>query len=87
VARIEGGKQKQASLGPADDPAVLERAAAIKREAGLARERRHAIAMLKRAGLQGPGTLAGPVLEALARAGLFDNGLVLVGSSVRCSTE
>ena len=80
VARIEGGKQKQASLGPADDPAVLERAAAIKREAGLARERRHTIAMLKRAGLQGPGTFAGPVLEALARAGLFDNGLVLVGT-------
>jgi len=43
--------------------------------------------MLKRAGLHEPGTLAGPVLEALARAGLFDNGLVLVGSSVRCSTE
>ncbi len=30
VARVEGGKQKQTSLGPADDPVVVERAGVIK---------------------------------------------------------
>ena len=80
VARVEGGKQKQTSLGPADDPAVVERAGVIKREAAFARERRNTIAMLGKAGLQGPNAAAGKVLEMLSRAGLFDNGLVLVGT-------
>lgn len=81
VARLEGGKQKQISLGPAGNPEVVERVAAIKREAAFARERRNSIAMLKRAGLQGPNAAIGKVLEAVSRAGLFDNGLVLVGSA------
>jgi hypothetical protein len=80
VARLEAGKQKQTSLGPADDPAVVEKAGMIKREAAFARERRGTIAMLGKAGLQGPNAVVGKVLEAASRAGLFDNGLVLVGT-------
>jgi hypothetical protein len=80
VARAEGGKQKQTSLGPADDPAVVERAGVIKREAAFARERRNTIAMLGKAGLRGPNAATGKVLEVVSRAGLFDNGLVLVGT-------
>ena len=78
--RRDGPRKVQHYIGPASDPAAVETAAAIRHEAELAKQRRKSITMLKAAGLQGPAPEVGRVLEALSRAGLFDTGLVLVGT-------
>lgn len=75
-----GAKRVQRHLGHADDPAVAQQADAIRREARLARDRRDSIVMLKAAGVQGPSQDVGRVLEVMSRAGLFDRGIVLVGT-------
>jgi hypothetical protein len=78
--RRDGARKDQVYLGPEADAAVAERAAAIRHEAELAKQRRKSITMLKAAGLQGPSLEVGRVLDAVSRAGLFETGLVLVGT-------
>jgi hypothetical protein len=75
-----GGSTIQRYIGVATDPAVIARADAIRREAELAKQRRKSITMLKAAGLQAPSLAVGRVLEEMSRAGLFENGVVLVGT-------
>ncbi len=75
-----GGSRLQIFLGPADDPAVVERASEIRRAATDAKQRRSTVALLKRAGLPAPTLEVGRLLEALANAGLFERGLMLVGT-------
>ena len=47
----------------------------------LAKARRRAVSMLKSAGLAAPDRALGAALDAIAHAGLFRNGAVLVGTS------
>jgi len=68
-------------IGPADDPKAREKAAAIREEMERAKARRQTIGLLRRSGIPAPTTELGRVLEAIASAGLFRKGLVLVGTA------
>lgn len=75
-----GATRVQRYLGPADTPEVVARAADIRRAAADARVRRKTVSMLKRSGVPAPTLAMGRLMEAIANAGLFRNGLVLVGT-------
>lgn len=68
-------------LGLAEDPETTERAENIRRAAQDAKSRRTTVSMLKRAGLPAPTLAMGRLMEAIAKAGLFNNGIVLVGTA------
>lgn len=67
-------------LGAADNPQVQAVAASIRDSRNFSNQRRQLVQMIKRAGVAGPTLETGRLLEALERAGLFDNGLILVGT-------
>jgi hypothetical protein len=67
-------------LGRADDQAVTARAEAAKAEMRRRDERRKLVSLLKRA-MPGPTSELGKVLDAMAFAGLFRAGAVLVGTA------
>jgi hypothetical protein len=75
-----GATRLQHYLGPAEDPDVLRRAEDIRRAAQDARLRRTTVSMLKRSGVPAPTLVMGRLMEAVANAGLFRKGLVLVGT-------
>ncbi|WP_342358568.1 GSU2403 family nucleotidyltransferase fold protein [Terrarubrum flagellatum] len=75
-----GSAQVETYLGPADDPDAAEKAAALRRARGDSNQRREIVQMIKRAGVAGPSKQTGQILEALERAGLFDSGLIVVGT-------
>ena len=74
------GTRRDIFLGRADDELVQEKAAAVRREAVAARERRATIRTLKLRGLRGPDGWLGKILDAVADADLFGRGMVLVGT-------
>src|SRR5271157_127470 len=76
-----GGQRKTLYIGPADDPEARRKAAAIQEEMHRARARRQTVGLLRRSGLPAPTPELGRVLEALASAGLFRRGAVLVGTA------
>ena len=73
--------RRQLYLGTADDPAAEAAAAAHRAAASRARSRRKTITALKAAGVSTPDAFAGRVIEAMARAGLFERGAVLIGTA------
>jgi hypothetical protein len=75
-----GAARVKRYLGPANDLEVQSRADAIRRAAADAKSRRTTVSMIKRAGVLAPPLEMGRVLEALSNAGLFRNGVVLVGT-------
>jgi hypothetical protein len=75
-----GATRRDLFLGREDDEAVQRRATALRNGATAARERRETIRMLKRRGLRGPDVWLGRILDAVADAGLFARGVVLVGT-------
>ncbi|HEY0414711.1 MAG TPA: nucleotidyltransferase domain-containing protein [Allosphingosinicella sp.] len=75
-----GGTRRDLFLGREEDEAVQEQAAAVRREAEAARERRATVRMLRRRGLRGPDAWLGRILDAVADADLFARGIVLVGT-------
>lgn len=75
-----GAARIQRYLGPEHDPAAQAAADGYRRQSDLARSRRNAITMLKAAGVSAPAPQVGRLLEALSRAGLFQQGLILVGT-------
>lgn len=68
-------------LGKVGDPSADAQADAMTRGMELAKGRRRTVSMLKSAGLAGPDRILGAVLDAIAHAGLFKDGAVLVGTS------
>lgn len=76
----DGAIRAQRYLGPADDPDALRQANDIRRAAADARTRRTTVSMLKRSGIPAPPLDMGRLMEAIANAGLFRNGVVLVGT-------
>lgn len=92
ITRTRGGRQYlyafekhgerwiEAYIGPASDPEASARAEAIRRARGDSDQRREIVQMIKRAGVSGPSIQVGRILEALERSGLFDSGLIVVGT-------
>ena len=58
----------------------MERAEAYRRARREGRETKSAIQALNRAGVRGPGIEFGQLLDALSEAGLFEKGVVLIGT-------
>lgn len=81
VKEKHGATRVQRYLGPASDPNVLSHVEDIRRAEEEAKLRRRTVSMLKRAGVPAPLAATGQILEAIAHAGLFHNGLVLVGTA------
>ncbi len=80
LQRWIGGSRVFEHMGRADDPAVIARAETARREMLRRDERRKLVSALRRL-IPGPTATLGKVLDALAAAGLFRNGAVLVGTS------
>jgi hypothetical protein len=76
-----GGSRVDQFIGKPGDPAVEQQAAAFQQGARLAAERRRLVATLRREGMPVPDRTMGAVLDALAYAGLFEAGGVLVGTA------
>lgn len=74
-------------IGKAGDPLAEARAASLQQGSALAGERRGLIAMLRRARLATPDRTMGTILDALAQAGLFEAGAVLVGTAAFLLSE
>ena len=81
VTTKDGSKRRQKSLGPADDAAAQAKAEEIRQAAARARELRTTVSALKKAYIPGPSLPLGRVLEVIANAGLFKQGVVLVGTA------
>jgi hypothetical protein len=81
LTRKDGTVRQQLLLGRADDPHVQAQAESHLRAARLARERRTTISALKTARMPAPSLALGRVLEAVANAGLFQSGMILVGTA------
>jgi hypothetical protein len=78
-ARNAAGSQPRKYVGP-DTPEIRNRIAEHKRARDDYRERRHLIATLRRAGFQGPLDQTGPIVAALAAAGVFRLRACLIGT-------
>ena len=74
-------------IGKVGDPDADAQAASMSRGMELAKSRRRTVSMLKGAGLAGPDRTLGAALDALAHAGLFRNGAVLVGTAAYMVSE
>ncbi|MEA2906444.1 MAG: hypothetical protein QOI12_3831 [Alphaproteobacteria bacterium] len=81
VTEKHGATRLQTYLGPADDPNVQRKADDIRRAEQAAKLRRTTVSTLKRMGLPAPTLYVGRLLEVLAKAGLFQGGVVLVGTA------
>lgn len=81
VTTKDGATRKQRLLGPASDASVQLEAEVIRAAAARAKARRTTVSALKRAHVPGPSLPLGRVLEAMANAGLFRSGAVLVGTA------
>lgn len=77
----EGARRRQVYLGTVGDRQAEAAAQHYRDDMEHARQRRRTVSALKRLGIPAPPLGAGRVLEALARAGLFDAGGVLVGTT------
>jgi hypothetical protein len=76
----DGNTRPQRYIGPAKDPAAQQAAAAVRRAAAQAKDRRKVIAAIKAAHVPAPNIYTGRVLDVMANAGLFQAGAVLVGT-------
>lgn len=74
-------------IGKSGDVAAEAEAAAYKQGSELAAQRRRLVAMLRRERLAAPDRTTGAVLDALAYAGLFHAGAVLVGTAAYMLSE
>jgi hypothetical protein len=74
-------------IGKSGDPRAEERAKSMQTGAALAAQRRRLVSMLRREGLAGPDRTMGAILDALAHAGLFKAGAVLVGTAAYLTSE
>ena len=68
-------------IGKVGDPAAETQAASLRRGSELAQARREIVSMLRRHRLAGPDRSLGAALDAIAFAGLFEQGAVLVGTA------
>lgn len=81
VVSKDGAERAERYLGPADDPSAAEAAERIRHAAQRARGLRTAVSMLKQARIPAPSLKLGKVVEVIANAGLFNQGVVLIGTA------
>jgi hypothetical protein len=81
VTEKDGATRRQRSLGPANNPAAQAKAAEIGQAATQARALRTTVSALKQARFPSPALPLGRVLETVANAGLFERGVILVGTA------
>ena len=74
-------------IGRVGDAKAEAAAAELKRGMEQAAQRRRLVSLLRRAGLAAPYRTIGATLDALAHAGLFRNGAVLVGTGAYMMSE
>ena len=74
-------------IGKSGDPEAEERAKSLQTGTRLAAERRRLVSMLRRERLAAPDRTMGAILDALAHAGLFNAGAVLVGTAAYLVSE
>lgn len=74
-------------MGKVGDPVTEAAADAMRRGMELARGRRRLVSMLKKEGLGAPYWVLGCTLDAIAQAGLFRAGAVLVGTAAYMMAE
>ena len=74
-------------IGRSGDSEAEDRAKSLQTGGALAAQRRRIVAMLRRQGLAGPDRAMGAILDALAHAGLFKAGAVLVGTAAYLVSE
>ena len=80
-AKIPSGAGRMDSfIGKVGDPAAEEQVKSLTVGMELAKARRKTVSMLKSAGLAAPDRTPGAALDAIAHAGLFRDGAVLVGT-------
>jgi hypothetical protein len=80
LQRWVGASRTVEHLGRADDVAVMARAEAARAEMAHRQERRRLVSTLRRL-IPGPTATLGRVLDAIAHAGLFRRGAVLIGTA------
>jgi hypothetical protein len=80
VVSKDGSERTETYLGPAHDPAVIEEAAVIRQGAEQAKALRSTVSLLKQARIPAPSLYLGRILEVVANAGLFGQGVTLVGT-------
>jgi hypothetical protein len=87
-AKIPAGTERiDRFIGKAGDADVEAEAERLRRGMALAGERRRLVSTLRRNGFAGPDRTLGAALDALAQAGLFAAGAVLVGTAAYLVSE
>lgn len=81
VVSKDGATRSERYLGPADDPTARQKAAELRQAAEQAKVLRATVSALKQARIPAPTLKLGRVLEVVANAGLFDQGVVLIGTA------
>jgi hypothetical protein len=81
VVSKDGAMRTDRYLGPSDDPAVRQEADALRQASEQARTLRATVSALKQARIPAPVLKLGRILEVVANAGLFDQGVVLIGTA------
>jgi len=81
VVSKDGSKRSERYLGPVTDPAAADEADNIRRASEQARSLRSTVSALKQARIPSPSLPLGRVVEVVANAGLFNQGVVLVGTA------
>src|SRR3954468_8772081 len=82
-----GATRRDIFIGRGDQPEVQAQAESFRRGAEAARQRRGLVRILKARGLWGPEPWLGRLLEAVAVAGLFEKGALLVGTAAYQTME
>ena len=81
VVSKDGATRQDRYLGPADDPKAQQEAQQLSYASQQAKSMRSTGSALKQAKIPAPALPLGRVLETIANAGLFDRGVVLVGTA------
>jgi hypothetical protein len=81
VVSKDGVLRSERYLGPADDPTAKVQADELRQAAAQARTLRTTVSVLKQARIPAPSLALGRVLEVVANAGLFQKGMVLIGTA------
>ena len=77
----DGVTRRQRYIGPESDPKTKAKVERIRHAASRARAGRSAVAALKAARIPAPPLYVGRLLEVLSNAGLFERGVVLIGTA------
>ena len=81
VVSKDGVTRKDRYLGPASDPEVQEEVQRLSFATEQSKALRNTVSLLKQAKIPAPALPLGRVLETVANAGLFERGMVLVGTA------